>query len=96
MGYVAWGAGEDWAAMPDGGTWSPQALQVMDVQGITVSSIVPMESIRKDVIATFYPPPADPELPNWREPLPQIHVPADPNRIGVWTWARQYNMKRGE
>ena len=35
MGYVAWGAGEDWARMPAHGTWSPQAVQVMDEQGMT-------------------------------------------------------------
>jgi len=33
MGYVAWGAGEDWSQMPDGGRWSPQAGLVMDELG---------------------------------------------------------------
>ena len=35
MGWVAWGAGEDWSRMPDGGQWSPQAGQVMDELGMT-------------------------------------------------------------
>ena len=35
MAYVAWGAGEDWSQMPAHGTWSAQAGQVMDEQGMT-------------------------------------------------------------
>ncbi|HUT76135.1 MAG TPA: hypothetical protein VM285_00520 [Polyangia bacterium] len=32
-------------------------------------------------------------LPDWQKAHEVIYPPADTERIGVWTWARQHNIK---
>ena len=69
-----------------------QAAQQEAVR-ILIASAIPI-----DAEWTCPLPPVEPGLPDWRaaRSSPIIYKPADPNRIGPWTWARQYNQTHAQ